>query len=251
MPLRVLLLCIATADDGLYSAMADVVAGHAERMPEGWACKFVYGADAGVPANPGNVVTDVPDSLVPGVLRKTLRALEANIAGGYDYVIRTNLSTIWMWDRLTAYLEAAPRTGFAAGNADPHCGDHMCGCAIVWSADVARGIVAARDELWTSEEPDDVALSRVTRRLATTIDDVPRLDVSSVVIPSQTLHPGRRSWWVADADLTHVRFKGNDRVQDVHAMHAFAQLATRHPRAHPMILSHVAQCVGIARSRSR
>lgn len=246
-PPRVLVLSIAT-EGGVYDMFKDVLVRHKATLPEGWTHAFVYGAGyRGAMPDPDDlVVDDVEECLVPGVMRKTLEALRRVGLDDYDYVVRTNLSTLWLWPRLSAYLASAPRSGFSAGTVDAHCGEHMCGCGLVWSADVARRLLDDfADELTASTEPDDVALSAVLRRVSS-YDRVPRLDALSALFPSSMVHPGPRHWTACLSDLTHVRFKGAVRRMDVLTMDAMRQVLAKFPHADPLLALHKAQCLAVA-----
>ena len=244
----VLILTIAT-EGGVYDTMKGVLARHLEHLPEGWAHKFVYGGDYGgaLPHGDDVVVGDVRESLVPGVMHKTLAALKAHLREEDQYVIRTNLSTIWLWPRLAEYLASAPRSGFAAGTADAHCGPHMCGCAMIWSRDVAQRLVtdpAIVKELTESTAPDDVALSEVLQRISS-CTPMPRLDSLCQSYPNCMMHTAGIPWEECTPRVTHARFKGRDRAMDAVIMHCFQHLVTERPGADLMTTLHVAQSLAV------
>lgn len=55
------------------------------------------------------------ESLVPGVLNKTLKALSYCKDLEYDYIVRTNISTIINYDNLIKYLEKNPINFYGGG----------------------------------------------------------------------------------------------------------------------------------------
>lgn len=241
---KVLVLSIASRG-GVYDAMKAVLVHHANSMPRGWDHKFVYGG-AHESDDPRDItMRDVEEGLGQGVTRKTLSAL-AYYADDYDYIVRTNMSTVWLWPRLRAFLDSAPRAGLVAGTVDPNCGPHICGCCMIWSRDVVRHLVAEHwDELSASEEPDDVVLSAVCRRFAA-IAQVPRLDSVCGAFPCFQVHSGSHQWHDAVPHITHVRFKSPDRGMDVAAMRGLVRVIETQPDCELLLATHAAQCVAAA-----
>lgn len=243
---RVLVLSIATRDaggpyDGMKRVLKEAVRGG---LPPGWTHKFVYAGGEAEDAD--DVVVDVQESLVPGVARKTLAALKRH-AAGYDYVIRTNLSTLWLWDRLQSYIDACPRTRFFGGTVDAlHCGDHVCGCCMIWSRDVVEHVLEQWDEVWDSPDPDDVVLTRVCGRYAE-VRPVPRLDVYGEMFPGVQVHHAPLPLHDCLPHVTHVRFKSNDRYFDAATMEAVGlviqHLRTTAGAADLLLAVHLAQCM--------
>jgi hypothetical protein len=123
------------------------------------------------------VYPDIAECLVPGVLHKTIAALrrvtEESSPAPPDYVIRTNLSTWFHWDKLAEFLSGAPRTRFAAGYSPDH--SHLCGCCMVLSLDVARQL--ARFEGYDEGAIDDLAIAQALRNLGIPMRWVPRIDM--------------------------------------------------------------------------
>lgn len=253
MSIRVLLLSIASGGEQ-YEHMKGVLKRHALTARAGWEHKFVYGK-GGIAEDQDDIVAHhVEENLVPGVLQKTMAALATlGAADRYDYVIRTNLSTLWVWPTLEAYLQAAPRSGFVAGNVDRNCGDHMCGCGIIWSRDVTAALLK---DHWgtltadTSPEPDDIVLSRALRAaIGGPTQQLPRIDATVGTTPSITLHHEPHAWHDCVHRITHVRFKGADRGIDTLSMHVLSDLVTRIPRADLFLSVYVAQCTALSYAR--
>jgi hypothetical protein len=185
-PLRVAWLAIASGGDG-YDVMKAVVHEHLGNVPDALdvSPQFVYGTrgdDEPVTRRETehDRVYDVPESLIPGVLNKTLAALhDLSGAGGDsstpppDYVVRTNLSTFFHWDRLAAWLQTAPRRGLAAGYSPDQ--SHLCGCCMVLSGDVARRLAAYRE--FNTSLIDDLAIAEALRYLGVPSVWIPRIDI--------------------------------------------------------------------------
>lgn len=87
------------------------------------------------------------ESGIPGVFQKTAHAISF-LAGtrddwkSVDYVIRTNLSSFYVWDRLVQRLEHQPRTNLVIGDLNRHHDrPYPSGCGVVMSRDVAEKLV--------------------------------------------------------------------------------------------------------------
>ena len=142
--------------------------------------KFLYGGapDKGKAAahELDAVYTEVRECLVPGVLQKTLAALRevtSDDSPPPDFVIRTNLSTWFHWDKLAEYLAHAPRSSLAAGYSPGH--SHLCGCCMVLSLDVARWL--ARYNGYDESLIDDLAFAEAFRALGVRFAWIPRIDI--------------------------------------------------------------------------
>ncbi len=190
---RVALLAIASHAPA-YDEMKACALAHLEQAAgapglavEPW---FLYGATAAAGSGSDTkgkgslheldaVYPDVEESLVPGVLLKTVAALrevtdnDADDDDAPDFVIRTNLSTWFHWDKLAAFLAGAPRSRFAAGYSPDK--SHLCGCCMVLSADVARQL--AQYDAYDVSAIDDLALSEALGRLGVPVRWIPRIDI--------------------------------------------------------------------------
>jgi hypothetical protein len=118
------------------------------------------------------------------IFAKTVDALNYCLAHGtYSYVVRTNLSSVWDFNQLLAYLETAPRERLYAG----HCMVHppsglsyASGAGIVLSADVAQTLVATQHLGRTVAEYDDVVIGGVLAASGLTPQDLPRVNFVSL-----------------------------------------------------------------------
>jgi hypothetical protein len=106
-------------------------------------------------------------SVVPGLLEKTLlalRYLRDQRAGDFDYVLSANMSSFFLFDRLTAYLQANHehlRTGCYHGVIGTY-GDtrYVSGSGFLMSWDVAMKVHELEDEARAGGEIQDVAIGR-------------------------------------------------------------------------------------------
>jgi hypothetical protein len=107
------------------------------------------------------------DSVVPGLLEKTLlalRYLRDQRTGDFDYVLSANMSSFFLFDRLTAYLRMHHerlRTGCYHGVIGTY-GDtrYVSGSGFLMSWDVAMKVVELDDEARAGGEIQDVAIGR-------------------------------------------------------------------------------------------
>ena len=95
------------------------------------------------------------ENFIPGILEKTVLAL--GYLNDHDYVVRTNLSNFWIWDRLIDFLRTAPRQGFYAGKVGCN-PDHINGGGIILSNDVAKMLYSDRNIIKRIPIIDDVAI---------------------------------------------------------------------------------------------
>jgi hypothetical protein len=118
------------------------------------------------------------------ILGKTIKALEYFFARqSYDYVVRTNLSSVWDFKTLCAYLETAPRERLYAGQVilNPDTGLLFAsGAGILMSADVARTLVANADIAASIKAFDDVAIAKALLASGLYPQPLPRVDFISL-----------------------------------------------------------------------
>lgn len=151
----------------------------------------------------------------PGVERyetiylKTILALRYFLARKtYDYVVRTNLSCVWDFTTLLAYLDSCPRTRVYAGTVErlPHF-SFVSGSGILWSVDVAHMLASNPGPhwKWTSQAYDDVMFGYWLDQLG--IRPVP--STPWVVVLSLADYQARSA---VPADAFHFRCKHIDNI---------------------------------------
>ena len=98
------------------------------------------------------------------IIGKTLEALQYFLSRRlYDYVVRTNLSSVWDFNELLRYLGTLPRERVYRGQSgiNPDTGlEFASGAGIVMSADVARTLLANQRIALTLSAFDDVAIAK-------------------------------------------------------------------------------------------
>nr|QBK93666.1 MAG: hypothetical protein LCPAC404_03700 [Pithovirus LCPAC404] len=103
------------------------------------------------------IFTGDEESYIPGILRKTITAMEyVDKTYRYEHLIRTNLSTFFILDRVTKFLNTAPKEKLYYGFLDKR---WITGIGIYLSRDLVTMIVEQSDELRALEHiADDVAI---------------------------------------------------------------------------------------------
>lgn len=118
------------------------------------------------------------------ILGKTLEGLQYFLTRRlYDYVIRTNLSSVWDFKSLLAYLQTLPRERVYAGQTgvNPETGlEFASGSGIVMSADVARTLLANQRIALTLPAFDDVAIAKALLASGLRPTPTPRMDFISL-----------------------------------------------------------------------
>ena len=115
----------------------------------------------------------------PGILDKTIRALDYfTRRKQYDYVIRTNLSSVWIFPKLMRFLETAPRTGLyggCIGTNQPW--PYISGAGITLSWDVVQLLLQNRHLTYLNKFIDDVDIGFACIQLGIPTTPVPRVDI--------------------------------------------------------------------------
>lgn len=200
--MKVAVLVIASPG-AAYARFRELWALHAARAPASMTVRFLV-TEAGDDmdwAFPG-----VRESLVPGILDKTLLAFRRCVDEGFDAVVRTNLSSFYHWKALGDFLRGAPERGLAAGLSPDR--SHLSGCNLVLSRDVVEHVLAHAAEL-DRGKIDDLALSALLLR-DFRARWVPRLEIVDVSGTRGLLSlPGAGAG--ADPEPFHVRLKNPGR----------------------------------------
>ncbi len=115
---------------------------------------------------------------------KTIEALQYFLTRRqYDYIVRTNLSSVWDFRRVRAYLETQPRERLYAGQTgvNPETGiPFASGAGILMSSDVARTLLANAHIGREVKAFDDVAIARALLASGISPSPLPRVDFLSL-----------------------------------------------------------------------
>jgi hypothetical protein len=97
------------------------------------------------------------ESINPGMYNKTIKSMKyINNNYSYDYIIRTNLSTIWHMNNLYNLLNNLPKNNFAGGFIPQ---GFITGTGLIISKDVAQFLVNNQDN--DIDIHEDVRISRI------------------------------------------------------------------------------------------
>ncbi len=117
----------------------------------------------------------------------------------YDYVVRTNLSSVWDFRALRTYLETQPRERLYAGQTIVHAESGIrfaSGAGILMSSDVARTLLANAHIGQPLRGVDDVAIAKALLHAGMSPTSLPRVDFVSLAhyeahhtkVPPGTFH---------------------------------------------------------------
>ena len=150
-----------------------------------------------------------PETLIPGVLDKTIAFLNQLHAGG-GWVYRTNLSSYVDLGRLIREMDGLPPQGilgYAPGR------DHLCGAGLGLS-ERAVDVLKSHEHLLDRSVIDDVAMSGLLFSLGCTVVWTGRMDR---VYPDGLVCHNRPA-----QHQYHVRLKTQDRLADADVLMALA-----------------------------
>lgn len=130
---------------------------------------FVYGEGTNFDVTDDDLVyPDIPENYYPGMITKTIRALEhIEETYNYDFFIRTNISTFWDFDRLLKRLDKQPLRDCFTGTIrgckykDQVSPQYIAGVNLVLSRDLSRKMISVKEELLSWDLPEDWAMSKV------------------------------------------------------------------------------------------
>lgn len=118
------------------------------------------------------------------ILGKTLEALEYFLRRrSYDYVLRTNLSSVWDFVNLRRYLDTLPREGVYRGQCgvNPDTGIQFAsGAGILMSADVTKALLNHQQVARTLPAFDDVAIAKALGVAGVSPSPLSRVDFISL-----------------------------------------------------------------------
>lgn len=171
------------------------------------------------------VYEEVEESFIPGILDKTLLSMkDALEEAGADVIVRTNLSSVYLWPKLADFLhkQVAAAGGTAAAWVAGYSPDrsHLSGCNLIMSRAAAEAVLNLQGSL-RRDLIDDVAISALCRAQRIPVRWVCRLDLLGDIAVLENTEDLRQ--------VFHVRIKGRDRMQDVRAMFDLVLRLRREP----------------------
>lgn len=129
--------------------------------------------------------TQGQETWIPGILNKTIVSMEAMLPrlDEFDYIIRTNLSSFYVFPRLFKFLKTLPKEKCYSGVRVPfHHWSFMSGCGFILSPDLVRLLVQHKNQLYNHSTIDDVVIGRFFYDQLVPFTDAPRTDFTSIRI---------------------------------------------------------------------
>lgn len=212
---RLLVLVIASENFPVYTELQKMWRSHMDFAPEQVEIYFIKG-DPGLQSLAfieGDTIWSRTKEGFPGetsaIIDKTIYSVEVlrDRLNDFDYVLRTNLSSFYVFSRLLNRLKTLPRTGcyFASGTDESN--TVGSGCGFILSTDLVRLLIAHKDELvHRILPPDDCVIARFLAKYGISLLPHPRQDLLS---KEEFL---RLRYSFSD-DLFHFRVKTEDHLR--------------------------------------
>lgn len=116
------------------------------------------------------------------ITRKTMMALEYFLSNSsYDFVIRTNLSSVWIFSKMLTFLHTLPRTRYYGGVVLTHERlPFVSGTCITMSYDVAKTLLQHKSIAYTNNLVDDVDIGvALYHARIYPVPSISRIDINS------------------------------------------------------------------------
>jgi len=172
--LKVLVLIIACDNNEAYLELQKIWSSYMNKDPQHYDVFFIRGnpeLSRSYEIKGNDLFVKTAESYTPGIINKTVLSIEALLPKlkDYDYVLRTNLSSFYVFSRLLDFLNTLPRQNCYCGvplyiPADwyPKFGymNFISGAGIILSSDLAEMLVRGKEEIFkfNTELPDDVLI---------------------------------------------------------------------------------------------
>ncbi len=163
---KLLVFVIANDDEPIYVELQKIWRAYMHLDPEHVDAYFIKAdpyLEAEYKIDGDTIWSRTEESLFPGILNKTLLSLEAmkDRLEEYDYFLRTNLSSFYVFPRLLHTLSFLPKHRFCFSFGIPHFQPMIIsGAGYILSQDVVKMILENKHRLMNVQEFDDVVLGR-------------------------------------------------------------------------------------------
>jgi hypothetical protein len=165
------------------------------------------------------------ESAIDGIHRKTMQAIEyISRKYDYEYMVRTNLSTLWNMRSALDLVMKVPKTRYAGGFMTD---GFVSGTGIIMSRDVAEEL-AATDAPNSMTTPDDLVISRSIEDMGVRLRHITRYNCGRCPDDMSWFNfPNQRMVVVDDTDLVDIlnfRVKHpDDRTRDVYYLEKYSK----------------------------
>lgn len=199
--MKVLMLIISSNSEEVYAEHRKVWLSYMNSKKE-IECYFIQYRD-GPQEIEGNTFWLNGQESFPAILSKTLDSLDYFLKkDSYDFIVRTNMSSLWNFNALLKHLESLPRKKLYNGiPMHYHNIKYVSGCGFIISPDVAKIIIYNRTIAEQIKIIDDVDIGGLLGHFGIKILKGTRCDIiSSEIFNSFTF----------DTNIYHYRFKQDD-----------------------------------------
>lgn len=204
------MLIISSNNDHVYSKHREIWLSYMNSYPN-INCYFIEYRH-GESMVDGNTLYMNGSESYSGIIVKTINAFDhfLQVDNSYDYIVRTNLSSLWNFDALLKFLSTLPKTGVYSGITGYHAGiRYVSGSGIIMTPDVVKLLIEHRNVAENVKIMDDVDIGYTMTKLNIPIIAGTRVDI---------LNAGLLSAYKYDDSLYHYRVKWERRDDDIVAM---------------------------------
>lgn len=210
---KIIFLIISSDNEEVYSQMKELQPTIYNRYSNQVKYFFIEnrsGLSADVVEDNNYLYITGSESFIPGIYQKSIKAIEY-VTNNYsfDYVIRTNLSTIWHMNNLFSLLDNQPKERFAGGYAFQ---GFISGTGIIMSRDVGILVYSNSNGSYIG---DDLAISQTIQGQGIQLYDIQEYKWG-FLIPRNDHLPGNCRYLDINednfSDILNFRIKNADRV---------------------------------------
>lgn len=166
-------------------------------------------------------VSEANDSLVPGILYKTVECFkDIETKYNYKHVIRTNLSSFFIIDNLLKIQKRMGNSGICAGFIGYYDKNQFCSGAGIWLTQDVLDTLIKMDLKSVETLPDDVAISNILKQYEK--KNMPRYDlIANINVENKK----QLIQQIVNSNHYHIRIKnGRNRNLDIEYFKSFYDL---------------------------
>jgi hypothetical protein len=159
----------------------------------------------------GDVFNVKGEETFNNIIKKTICSFEFFKDSNYDFFVRTNLSSMWNYDKLYSFCKRLPRTGTYCGIVGNHYGQlFVSGSGMIMSADIVRKIITLQSDIYNVGIIDDVDIGTVM--LKNGVNPIPgrRMDITTKEIYDKIANADH-----SNIDHFHFRLKNSNRDEEI------------------------------------
>lgn len=207
--IKVLVLIIASDQLPVYQELQKMWQSYMHYDPQHVEAYFIKG-DINLP-----VITEIKDDVIwsktdegwvpesAGIINKTIFSLQAMLPRlrEFDYVLRTNLSSFYIFPRLLKFLETAPKRRFYCGSGDTDDDPIASGCGFIMSPDVVKLLIKNKWHFLNNNlSPDDCLIGHFLQKHRIKRTPHHRMDIPTIEFWNEVKN-------MVSSELFHFRVK--------------------------------------------